>query len=70
MIASMWIDTHVHLDAPEFDGDRVDVVARARAAGVAMLVIPAVMAANFETVRSLAHAHGFGNTRVVHRTER
>ena len=28
----MWIDSHCHLDAPEFDADRVEVIARARAA--------------------------------------
>lgn len=54
----MWIDSHCHLDAPEFDADRSAVVARARAAGVGLLVIPAVAAAHFETVRDLAHAHG------------
>lgn len=54
----MWIDTHCHLDAAEFDGDRDAVVARARAAGVTMQVLPAVEAGNFEAVRSLAHAHG------------
>ena len=53
----VWFDTHCHLDAPEFDADRAAVVARARAAGVARLVLPAVEVANFETVRSLAHAH-------------
>ena len=34
------------------------VVAAARAAGVAPCVLPAVDAANFDTVRELAHRHG------------
>ncbi len=53
----MWTDTHCHLDAPEFDADRPLVVQRARDAGVLRLVLPAVAAANFDTVRNLAHAH-------------
>ena len=52
----MWIDTHAHLDAAEFELDRAAVHLRARAAGVAMCVIPAVEAANFDAVRLLAHA--------------
>ena len=52
----MWIDTHGHLDAAEFDADRAAVHLRARAAGVTTCVIPAVAAANFDTVRLLAHA--------------
>ncbi|UCE32205.1 MAG: TatD family hydrolase [Burkholderiales bacterium] len=48
------IDTHCHLDAGEFDPDRAQVLARARAAGVAALLVPAVERANFATVRALA----------------
>ncbi len=54
----MWIDTHCHLDAPEFDADRGAVLQRSRAAGVALWVLPAVAAAHFERVRDLAHAAG------------
>ena len=53
-----WIDTHCHLDAPEFDADRAAVRAQARAAGVVHCVIPAVERSNFDTVRSLAHTTG------------
>ena len=52
-----WIDTHCHLEAPEFDADRDAVVARARAAGVSRLVLPAVQVAHFEAVRALAQRH-------------
>ena len=52
----VWIDTHCHLDASEFDADRTSVRAAARAAGVAHCVIPAVERSNFDTVRELAHA--------------
>ncbi|MCC6334049.1 MAG: TatD family hydrolase [Myxococcales bacterium] len=36
------IDTHCHLDVPRFDGDRDAVLARAWAAGVEALVVPAI----------------------------
>ena len=61
-----WIDTHCHLDAPEFDADRADVIARARAAGVTRMVLPAVEVANFDAVRALAHAHGLAYALGIH----
>ena len=66
MMPVMWTDTHCHLDAPEFDADRDSVVSRARAAGVAQIVVPAVEAANFETVRALAHRHNFSYALGIH----
>lgn len=67
MIRAMtWIDTHHHLDAPEFDADRDAVVARARAAGVGMLVIPAVAAEHFDTVREMAHRHALSYALGIH----
>jgi TatD DNase family protein len=52
----MWIDTHCHLDAPEFAADAGAERERARAAGVVCCVLPAVQAADFDAVRELAHA--------------
>jgi len=50
----MMIDTHCHLDAAEFDADRLDVARRAAASGVRGIVIPAVERGNFAAVRGLA----------------
>ncbi|MBU6503686.1 MAG: TatD family hydrolase [Burkholderiales bacterium] len=54
----VWIDTHCHLDAAEFAGDRSAMRARAAANGVAHCVLPAVRVANFAAVRELAHRFG------------
>jgi TatD DNase family protein len=48
------IDSHCHLDASEFDGDRDDVLIRAYRAGVRCIVNPAVEAQNFSTVANLS----------------
>jgi TatD DNase family protein len=63
---TVWIDTHCHLDAAEFGADRDTVVAQARAAGVAMIVVPAIDAANFHAVRELAHRHGLAYALGIH----
>lgn len=54
----MWIDTHCHLDAAEFDADRAAVRAHARAQGVSLCVIPAVERAHWAEVAQLAERHG------------
>ena len=54
----VWIDTHCHLDAPEFDADRDAVRGAAKEQGVSHCVIPAVESSNWDTVRLLAHQHG------------
>ncbi|KQP43259.1 TatD family hydrolase [Pseudorhodoferax sp. Leaf274] len=56
-----WIDTHCHLDAPEFGPDHaLALAARAQAAGrgVALCVLPAVGVFDFDTVRAFAHRTG------------
>ncbi len=55
---SCWIDTHCHLDAPEFDADRDAVRAAARARGVEHIVIPAVERAHWSGAIALAQRHG------------
>jgi TatD DNase family protein len=61
-----WIDSHCHLDAPEFGADRDAVVQRARAAGVGMLVLPAVAAAGFDALIALARRHGLAYALGIH----
>ena len=45
-----YIDTHCHLDGPEFDADRDEVVARAKAAGISHVLIPAINQPSVESV--------------------
>lgn len=50
----MWIDTHCHLDAHEFEADAPALAARAAASGVGMIVIPAVERQGFAPLVQLA----------------
>ncbi len=52
----MLIDSHVHLDASEFEADREAVINNARAAGVRGFVVPAVDRPGFDAVLALAAA--------------
>ena len=54
----MWIDTHCHLDAPEFAADRSAVRHAARERGVGLCVLPAVQRSDWPAVQDLAAQHG------------
>jgi TatD DNase family protein len=51
------VDSHVHLDDAGFDGDREEVIGRARQAGVGTMVIPAVDAGSWPRIRDLCTRH-------------
>ncbi len=53
----MLIDSHVNLHAPQFDEDRDAVIARARAAGVGLMVEISDKLSTFEATHALAMAH-------------
>jgi TatD DNase family protein len=53
----MWIDAHLHLDAAEFDADRDEVVARAAAAGVGLMVSAATTVAGAERVLAITRRY-------------
>jgi TatD DNase family protein len=53
----MLVDTHCHLDAAEFAADRDAVIEAAKAAGVALVVVPAVERAGFPRIEELCLQH-------------
>lgn len=52
------IDTHCHLDDARFDADREEVIARARAAGVIGVLVPAVRPDTWAGTLALARHEG------------
>jgi len=51
------VDSHCHLDFPDFDGEQAELVARARAAGVTRMVTICTRLRNEPAVRAIAEAH-------------
>ncbi|QKM65117.1 DNAase [Polynucleobacter tropicus] len=49
----MWIDTHCHLDAPEFSSSLTEIIASAREMSVNAILLPAVKVADTQNVQSL-----------------
>jgi TatD DNase family protein len=50
------IDTHCHLDTAAFDADRAEVIARAEAAGVTGMLVPAIRPSTWGALLELARA--------------
>jgi TatD related DNase len=50
----MLIDTHCHLDFPDFAAEEAEIVARARAAGVGRLITISTRLSRFSAIRAIA----------------
>jgi TatD DNase family protein len=53
----MLIDSHVNLHAPQYAEDQAEVIARARAAGIQLMVTICDKVSNFEAVHAIAMQH-------------
>ncbi|MBU3609109.1 TatD family hydrolase [Polynucleobacter wuianus] len=54
----MWIDTHCHLDAPEFSDSLASIVSAAKEKNVQAILLPAVKAVDCPQVKKLASQYG------------
>ncbi len=54
----MLVDSHCHLDFPDFEHELSDVLARAEGAGVGRMVSICTRVRRFDRVREIAEAHG------------
>ena len=57
MMRAELVDSHCHLDFPDFDGETEALIARARAAGVTRMVTICTRQANEPQVRAMVEAH-------------
>lgn len=53
LVPDRLIDSHVHLDFPQFDEDRSQVIQRAQSVGVEALVVPGVRASDWPRIATL-----------------
>ncbi|MBA3393755.1 MAG: TatD family hydrolase [Deltaproteobacteria bacterium] len=57
------IDSHCHLDVDAFDGDREAMIARAKAAGVHGMLVPAIRPRTWDALLALAARHAGAGVR-------
>lgn len=53
----MIVDSHCHLDFPDFDGERDELIARAREAGVELMVTICTRIRKFDQIRAIAEQY-------------
>jgi len=53
----MLIDTHCHLDFPDFAPEQAEIIARARARGVGRMITISTHLSRFDRVKAVAEAH-------------
>ena len=63
------VDSHCHLDFPDFAQERAAVIARARAAGIGTMVTICTKITEFAEVRAIAEVTGMDERSVFFRIE-
>ena len=53
-----WVDTHCHVDAPEFKGSLSEIISGAADKGVKAILLPTVQASDWVPAKHLASQHG------------